>query len=264
MATLVDGKWKTTIGNQEFTADTQEDLAAQIESHAIEQNRLATERATEIEPDAPPVAPIVFKSRELSTDEMFQIGVELQDPSKAAAAMRKLNEAQFGQSMDKVVEGLNQSQVNSMKDDYAASTQRWMDEHPSYYPSGTNRVNMFRWLEDVEYRGIYKDKGFLPPTPRNLTLAFNALLERGTELELEPNEDSQEDGEAPRTVQPTVRVRPRGSVGGVRNGDTNGGTPPAPRPKWTKAECDRMSGAELALKIAKEPAFKKFIDNGYK
>jgi hypothetical protein len=153
-------------------AATVEELAAQIEKSFNTQAPVPVEFE-----DKPLYQPVEFKRKELSLTEQANIlNVWKENPQKA---LRMLEEAEYGVSMDVLLQNLSRAELrelNRMQEEAGAA---FLMDNETYNPTRANGKKLTDYL---------KEKG-KPTTTKNLTVAFQQLVAAGDKTLLRKVDD---------------------------------------------------------------------------
>lgn len=252
---------------QKFSAKTLEELMSKMEFAQLNASQRIHTLSSYVQPDKA-VAIVDFKPREMSADEMMQVGVDMQNPSTAKQAVEKIITAAIGASPEQIRNGLNNANQQRLISHYREQGNQFISDTPEYKTSPKNFEAMMKWLDAKEY----------PPTIKNLTLAFNELKQTEGGLPdgvntLNPDGTQQQADDSQRRIasettetriatppEEPIR-RPRGSQSsGLRNDTHNAPGPTAPRPKWTKQQIRDMGEAEYERLYKSDAAFRAFVD----
>jgi hypothetical protein len=114
---------------------------------------------------------VELKPQHMSTDEVFNLTQDLNDPGKFESARDRLLESAIGISPSKLAEILNKSQMTTLQLAAVQNFDRFVKETPEYATGETfeNRKTLTDWV--VKYG--------LAPTVDNFKLAYNSLKEAG-------------------------------------------------------------------------------------
>lgn len=263
-----NGKYRVSIdcedggGIQVFEGENHQDIANKLlnaQANATVKIRELAGRA-KIEP----AAPRSRKPAPITDDERFQLVTDINDPTKAPEAVRRLVEGATGIAFDKLAaksaEEDKQEQIRKAIEEaeaFAAST-------PAYY-STTYNGNLL-----CEY--IVARKGAL--TQNNFGIAFAALSKSGL---LQPNPattstegapaHSQPEGGAPGGLPTAATTRQRGVISStaIRSGDSTSGSGGGKAPqKYTIEQIEAMSGPDYERRLKGEAGFAAAVDALYK
>jgi len=217
---LGDGRGVTV-----YEADTAEGLAdkileaqrnASVHIRRVEQENREL-RAARAVPETP--AP-EFKRRELTADEQFEIGRNLQDPTKASGAVRQLMETEFGAPVETVRSTLRTAAMIPGEIKGRDAAEVFLMNHPEIKTNGPN----------AKYFAKYMAGKRLAWTVQNLETAYADPELRGL-LEL---------GAA---ASPTT-------TNGNGNSAAAAGTPPAPE---SAAASPRFASTSIAARSSGTP-----------
>ena len=180
---LGDGRGVTV-----YEADTAEGLAdkileaqrnASVHIRRVEQENREL-RAARAVPETP--AP-EFKRRELTADEQFEIGRNLQDPTKASGAVRQLMEAEFGAPVETVRSTLRTAAMIPGEIKGRDAAEVFLMNHPEIKTNGPNAKYFAKYMAgkrlawtvqnletayaDPELRGLLELGAAASPTTTN-------------------------------------------------------------------------------------------------
>lgn len=203
--------------------------------------------------------PMRVQPKELSPADRLRLSAEITDPEKVVEAVEEIVTARQGISPDRLG-----AEFGRMNDE---ERERYMGEeafaftraNPDYYPVPQNRDAIFEILKFNDW----------PITRNNLQIAFETLKEQGfnfvpwpeqTEEETQPTKPNGNGNGQATVTYITPNPRPRSVATGLRNADVSGQAPPPPKkPKYTRADIERMSRAEYTEKL-RDPEFRRQVD----
>jgi hypothetical protein len=263
VAQIVNGK-----GNpiSTFKGKTYKEVADQALKGQLNANRII---AGMRKPDKG-VKPIKAEPKELTADDKFRLASEITDPNKVVDAVTEIVSAKQGLTPEKLGEVVSTTATRQSDDFYREEANAFIAATPDYYPVPQNRDKIFQ---------ILKINGW-DLTRNNLAIAFQALSEQGEMIPWPSNagpeeeDDDEENGnpsptpQRPNGTAPVAATpvnasapRPRSISTGFRSSDASS-LPPAPpkKPKYTRADIERMSRAEFNQKLMTEPDFRKQVD----
>lgn len=156
-------KFTHKLANGEtLEAESVEALAAAIEKSLSQQKPAVVEFE-----DRPVYQPLEFKRKELSLQEQASIlNVWKENPQKA---MRMLQEAEYGTTLESVLAHLNQAELREFHRRQDEAALDFMGECETYNPTPANSKKLTEYL---------KSKG-KPITKQNLVLSFQQLVAAG-------------------------------------------------------------------------------------
>lgn len=263
-----DGFIEAVINNAEgkrvstFKGKTEREIIDQLLTSQVHANR---EIARLRKPDSART-PLRVQTRELTAADRLRLSSEITDPDKVVEAVDEIVTARTGLSPNKV--GTEFARMTQADQDrfYGDEAKAFRDEHPEFYPVPQNRDALFDEL---------KANGW-DLTRNNLALAFTTLLERGDMIPWPSDAQAPDDEDNPQPVptngtartngqsaQPAYSPRPRTiATTGLRSSDASATAPPSqPRkPKYTRADIERMSRSEYSDKLRSDPDFRRQVD----
>lgn len=234
---------------QTFRAKTRKDVADQLAAAQFNASRTIHTLKSERTPDAPS-GPRKIEPRPLSADERMRIAVELQDPSKADTAVKRLVESVVG-PLDEIARRENERIEREEADRAVAETHKFVTENPDWYPTAKNKTAVFNYIENNN----------LAITAKNMGIAWDELKASG-QADLKPAAGTEEGEEDDLQAQPVRERRRLASYAtGVRESDISQPAPePGRRKKYTWADLDKMGAAEYERRLKSEPGFMAAVD----
>jgi hypothetical protein len=213
--------------------------------------------------------PLNVQPRDLSPADRLRLSSEITDPNKVVEAVSEIVTARTGIEPDKLGAEFARKSREEQDAFYGAEAQGFRDDHPEFYPVPQNRDALF---EELRANGW-------DLTRNNLAIAFQTLLERGdiipwpsdehaSPTEHEPNaQPVASNGNGTRRTNgqsaPTAYTpRPRTiATTGLRTADASALPPlPSKKPKYTRADIERMSRGEFNEKLQTDPDFRRQVD----
>ena len=162
--------------------------------------------------DKPLYQPLEFKRKELSLQEQANIlNVWKENPQKA---LRMLEEAEYGVSMDQILQTLGRVELRELNRMQEVAAMEFMEECETYNPTPANGKKLTELL---------KTKG-KPITKQNLVLSFNQLVAAGDKSLLRKAEEQAPPESATANEELTEVPEPPTVV------PSNQGLPEAPTP----------------------------------
>lgn len=152
--------------------------------------------------------------RNLSEDERWRLGSEMNDPAKASQAVRQLIEAEFGAPIEDVRKVITKNAEDARNMRAKAEAEDFVASTPEYYPCPENTASLIKYLEKNGYAC----------TKKNLEIAFDDLHSAGL---LREKPEAQPVVTAPNSqpeerIDSEVTVRPRRTQStGLRSSDTS-------------------------------------------
>jgi hypothetical protein len=199
-------------GFTNLTGANYQEIAEKLRDSYLNANRALARRMNH-KPVPKPEQP---KPPELSAEEERQAAADLQDPSKARAAVRKLTGADDLEARQRATDEAQ------YKADSSKAAYQFMSEHLSdYYPCQANSAAMSKYITDNELD---------PRVVENYEVAFIECLNAGKL--------------APRPAPPAAKVEepepppppPRRASGGIEPGSLSGQRPPKRKPNEVTKE----------------------------
>jgi hypothetical protein len=111
-------------------------------------------------------APIRFNPRPLTAQERMQLARDMSNPETIDSALDLALEAKFGVKPDKMSESVNRNQERAEAIYTAQQAAAWRDDHPEFYPSEKNRLDLCNWVNNRN----------MPFTYESLQKAYEDLL----------------------------------------------------------------------------------------
>lgn len=254
---LADGRWCATVDPGDgspvtrFYGATREKVIGQLihaQANATkklrEQKRLLKTGQVQVDAAQPTVE---FKPKSLSADDQWRIAADLQDPSKAASAVKKLIEAEFGAPVEHVRATLSQAQQQTARVKMQEEGKLFLDEHPDYQNTTENERLLVEYL---------KSHG-MAYTAHNLAVAYedlssSNLLQTSYTPTVEPT-PTPASGQTREPEDTRVTVRPRSAQTGIP-ARTSTPRPAGNQVRLTAEEIDRMSPEEYGQRL-RDPQF---------
>lgn len=269
---LTDGRYCFVIDPEDGTQPTRSygksqqeclEKVAKVTEHSQRlisrlQAQLNTASAT---PTAAPAIAEAPKPRKLSPDEQMTATADLGNPAKAGEAVVKLIEHHTG------VDLRAQAQRES-----AARLAKVSDTWSNTYQPDFSKQSTFTDKTFLINRAIQDAGGADNVTVESLEKTYTSLLAQGhfagitADYEEGPGEPSIHD-EPPQvppreSAAPRTPVRTPSGATTYKSSNLRGHTPPAPKPtveKYTRAQVDAMSSAEMMDKMQSEPGFSELV-----
>jgi hypothetical protein len=239
----VDAENGTPI--QTFRAKTRKEMADALGQAQFSASRTIQTLKSERKPDQD-TGSTRIEPKPLSADERMRLSVELQDPAKADAAVKRLIESAVG-PLDEIARRENARIEQEQAELATAETLKFVAANPDWYPTAKNKTEVFNYIEG----------GKLAITANNMSIAWDLLKSSGN-ADLKPAEEPAEE------LEPAVAAtRPRLAAysTGVREGETNGTAPSTARKaRYTWADVDRMGSKEYERRLKEEPGFMAAMD----
>ena len=197
----------------------------------------------------------------MTAGERLTVAAELQDPAKADKAVTRIVEATVG-PIDVIREAINSRDDEDEAAEAQAAAETFRANTPDWYPSAHNLETLTEYMRNMN----------IAPTVNNFSIAFDKLraarLLQARPQETEPTQEGEPERIAPQSerIAPQPATRPRGTMltTGIRASDTSGHGPVAPRPRYTKADIEKMSNETYRQKVTSEPGFAALVDALYK
>jgi len=237
-------------GPQVFKGKTVPELLAKYRKAQEHATRKIREQALQLKlretPDPAQPTPN-YAPHQPTADELWQLGEDLREPTRAVAALRRATEWQLGASLDEVRATLQGIQAEKMKREVFAAGEAFMNAHPEYVRCAENEQAMFSFLES---RG-------LAMTRKNFEIAFEELRP-GLVLAAPKPVAVQGNGQPEPRIEAPVVTRPRQASTGLSS-RMSSAVPPqgnvARKGTLTVAEIDAMPTAEFERRLSSDPAF---------
>jgi len=251
-------KWRRVIdakedgtGGEVFEADSAEELVEKIAAAKENANRKIREQNQELKRLRPVEVTQAPQKQELTPDDRFRLTQELQDPTKAPEAIRKIVDADLGSRIDTI------EQANRMQAE-AVGFIREVEARDNFLPCAENQAAFEKWLS--EYKDDSGKTISLPPTRKNLQIAYDDLRDAGLLRFKEPKQEAKKEEEKP--AEESRIARPRGSQSSslrTSNSTAANVAPSKKGPSW--AEIQAMSTDEYKNRLRNEPGFREYVDN---
>jgi hypothetical protein len=239
---------KDGSGQQVFKGRTVAELLGKLRvaqenaTRKIREQALALRLQTSPDP-APPTR--TYKPHQPSADELWQLGQDLNDPAKRAAAIRRATEWELGASLDEVRNTMRAIAEERERAQAFEAGKAFMDEHPEFVPCQQNEDAIFTYLRERN----------LALTKKNFSIAFEEL-KAGLVLRAPQTVARGNDAEA--RIEPPAVTRPRQASSGLSSRQSSAVPPkdgPTVKSKLTEAEIDAMPTDEYMRKINSDPVF---------
>lgn len=232
-------------GKQIFKGRTVAELITNYRNAQVNATRKIREQSRELKlttrPD-PAREMRQFRPHQPTANELWQLGEDLKDPAKAAAAQRRAFEWELGASMDEVRASLQEREKEKERVKIHANAAAFMDEHPEFVPCTENEEAIYGYL----------DARALDYSKRNLEIAFSELR-TGLVLRSQRQETPAPTPDA-RIEQPQAVTRPRVASTGLTS-RTSSAVPPSTGPLTNSAlakladEIDAMPTPEYERRL---------------
>lgn len=212
--------------------------------------------------------PLKVEPKNLSAADRLRLSSEITDPERVVEAVEEIVTARQGISPDRVGKQFAAMDQTERDNYYAREAQAFRDANPDYYPVQQNIEALFEEL---------KANGW-DLTRNNLAIVFQTLKDRD---EMIPWPDDRGENPPPSnydggtngapaiatppngkaTAEPAPSPRPRSVSTGIRAVDASASAPiPIKKPKYTRADIERMSRAEYNDKLRSDPDFRRQVD----
>jgi len=266
-------------GEQVIKYRTQDELVQKLTEQNINIHRALREQtkkqrlgivdAESIPEEAPKFnLPLDFSPRQLTPDERVKLSRDLLDPEMSEEATNTLFEAALGRKPQVLMKEFSSLSADVLSLRAKIESDAFMEGTPDYYPCRENFDAITGWMV----------KNDLAPVRQNFGLAFDTLKELGIMIgapaetlapvvPLEMEEVIHEEPivevpvreKIPEAVIPTVPVAPRVTPPptGLKGNDT---VPLAPKPKYTLADINKMSGEDYKKRLLHEKGFPEIVE----
>jgi hypothetical protein len=187
----------------------------------------------------PASAPPPVSKRTLSVEEQMRLTADLSNPAKAPAAVRKLLEFETGLDLKEMQHAKTMERIANIQ-------ANWSYSHPEFpkHPVNYKLINDAATLR-VGYENI---------TAEVMDQVYHELSASG--LLVAAEESQPPTPTVPPDETPATRtVRPRGATSMRRTFASPAPAAASRQPKYTKAQIDAMSSAELRRRMETEPGF---------
>ena len=281
---VVDGKYRLTIDPEDGTApevfwgETQAEVWKKLRDSKKNATRELRRRAQQVkitqelrdmQVDVVEYAPLEQKVT-LTPAELFEATEMLKDPTTSIEGTRRLQAAARTQAD---VDRANESLVRGRMLEAQSVAKKWMEDNPQFFVSDHN-IGQLRDIMGTLNWAV---------TPRNMTLAYNALVEQGVLIDKLPDADV----EAPAPpVSPRRVFTPQAAPSAPVTPQAARPTPPVRRPlnntsvsgpSQTRAreevgggtarvkamdatEYASIGATDMRARYAKDPAFRARVD----
>jgi hypothetical protein len=214
-----------------------------------------------------------IERKTITNADRDRMALDITDPGKVVETVTEIVTAQQGLSPADVGKQISRQEDEDEKQYILRESWAFREATPDYYPVPQNFDALLAELKANDW----------PLTRNNLQLAYQTLSDRGTLILWPSEEEKQQDMAIQEINRTTSRIRPhevqatpngttqpntptsrpRSTATGIRSSEANGTAPsPAPkRPKYTRADIERMSRAEYSDKLMNEPGFRQFVDS---
>lgn len=227
---ILDKAVKTVEHGQRTISELRDKIATTRPSGSPEPNGNGTTRP----------AAGAAKPAPLTAGEQMALTADLTDPAKAPAAITRLVEGHTGFDFTALK---NQETVKRI----AAIQTEWSINRPDFPKHPTN----YKLINDA---AVIRAGGYANITSEVLDAVFNELSEAGLLVPEDYTEANPPDAH-PAETPVTVR-RPRGAASYRRASHASPAPAPASQtPKYTRAQIDKMSSAEIRKRLESEPGF---------
>ena len=265
-----DGNITAVINNAEgkrvstFKGKSERELIEKVLESQVHANR---EIARLRKPDAARPA-LRVQPKEITPGDRLRLSTEMTDPTRVVEAVEEIVTARQGIAPDKLGAEFARQSQREQDAFYGAEAQAFRDSTPEFYPVPQNRDALF---DELRANGW-------DLTRNNLAIAFQTLSERGDMIPW-PTDEHEADPTHEPTPQPVLMngngssngqpapiassPRPRTIAStGLRSSDASAtAPPPLPRkPKYTRADIERMSRAEYNERLQSDPDFRRQVD----
>jgi hypothetical protein len=231
---------------QIFRAKTRKEIAEALANAQFSASRTIQTLKDERTPD-PAHNTVKIEPVPLSADERMQLSVELQDPAKADAAVRRLVESSVG-PLQEIARRENTRIEEEEANRAIAETNKFVAANLDWYPTAKNKTEVFNYIENNK----------LAITAKNMDIAWD-LLKRAGNADLKPATEEEEEEEEESAGRTRSRIASFST--GVREGDISGTRPqPARKKKYTWADVDKMGSREYERRLKEEPGFMAAMD----
>lgn len=197
-------------------------------------------------PSSRPAASVAKISTAITADEQMTLTADLQNPAKSPQAIARLVSAATGLDLNAMARQELIRRISAIQQD-------WEDANPDFPKHPTNRVLVTQTASNrVGYTNI---------TAEILDTIFQELREQDVlvpALEALP-EHQVAPPESPVERPAVQNVGTTTVATSYRKNALRGGAAPAPKPRYTRIEIDKMSSSEL-LEKAQDPAFVALFD----
>ena len=210
--------------------------------------------------------PLRVQPRDLTPADRVRLSTDITDPTRVVEAIEEIVTARQGIAPEKLGAEFARRSQEEQDAFYGAEAQAFRDSTPEFYPVPQNRDALFEQL---------RANGW-DLTRNNLAMVYQTLSERG-DLIPWPRSGEQEDPQPnPQPVYANGNGTPNGqsaptassprprtiATTGLRNADASATAPlPSPRkPKYTRADIEKMSRSEYNERLQSDPDFRRQVD----
>lgn len=260
---LTDGRFCYIIDPEDGThairvyGRTQDEVFTKMASQVEHGQRFVaraknTAKPLAFEVDAVRPAPSLPQQRKLMTaDERMQATADLENPARSGEAISRLMEDATGFNFRE------EAQKRAVRE-FANLCQSWEQQRPEFPTHPINR-------ELVANKAVILAGGKITSvTAQHLDSAFQSLQASGMLVSAEEEFPGDEIPLPTPTVRPDETpaprtVRPRGATSYSRTSLRAAQPVASPRQKYTRAQIDEMSSAEVRRKMVSEPGFAELV-----